>query len=149
MERRLTNIFRFILDEIIPPFIRDNRIFMYPLFYYWFKGKHIALMMNFKNEVLTLSRHDLTNIYKHLDCRAKDRETDLNKNTVQKILSTMDPTSKNVIDVGCGNGYLLRKMDNSINKFGCDVFDSNQIGNNNSYKYYMQTLLHIHMDLLV
>lgn len=46
MNRNLTNAIRFILDECIPPIIRDSKLFMYPLFYIWFKGKNIEKVMN-------------------------------------------------------------------------------------------------------
>ncbi|MFM2048604.1 MAG: hypothetical protein RI955_1152, partial [Bacteroidota bacterium] len=41
MNRSLTNTIRFILDECIPPLIRDSRWFMYPFFYIWYKGKKV------------------------------------------------------------------------------------------------------------
>ena len=56
-------------------------------FYYWFKGKNITLMMNFKAEILKISDEELMNIYSDLESRSRDRKTDLNNNTIKKINS--------------------------------------------------------------
>ena len=48
VDRRVTNIIRGIMDEWIPPAIRDNRYFMYPLYRFWFKGKNLDQIMHFK-----------------------------------------------------------------------------------------------------
>ena len=123
MNRTLTNTIRFIIDEFLPPIIRDNKFFMYPLFYYWFKGKDIETAMEFKKKVLKFSEEDFINYYKHLDCRAKDRSSDLNENSINYIISQINILSENIIDIGCGNGYLIKKIEGSFKKFGCDVFD--------------------------
>src|ERR1035438_10467524 len=51
MKREITNTVRYLIDNWLPPVIRDNKFFMYPVFYYWFKGKNIDKIMNFKKDV--------------------------------------------------------------------------------------------------
>ena len=140
MKRSLTNKIRYILDELIPPFIRDNKFFMYPFFYYWFKGKKISLMMNFKSEILKISDEELMNIYSDLESRSRDRKTDLNNNTIKKINSIISSESENLIDVGCGNGFLLNKIKLPLSKFGCDVFDESKFKNNQDFNYSTQNI---------
>ena len=140
MKRSLTNKIRYILDELIPPFIRDNKFFMYPLFYYWFKGKNISLMMNFKSEILKISDDELMNIYSNLESRSRDRKTDLNKNTIKKINSIISTRSENLIDVGCGNGFLLNEIKLPLSKFGCDVFDESKFKNHQDFNYSTQNI---------
>ena len=140
MNRSLTNRIRYILDELIPPFVRDNKFFMYPFFYYWFKGKDISLMMNFKTEILKISDNELIDIYSNLDSRSRDRKTDLNNKTIKKINSIISTNSENLIDVGCGNGFLLNKIKLPLSKFGCDVFEEDKYKNNQTFNYSTQNI---------
>ena len=52
MNRKLTNSIRFVMDELIPPFIRDSKIFMYPFFYLAYRGRNIREMMDFKSKYI-------------------------------------------------------------------------------------------------
>ena len=113
---------------------------MYPFFYYWFKGKNITLMMNFKAEILKISDEELMNIYSDLESRSRDRKTDLNNNTIKKINSIISSESENLIDVGCGNGFLLNKIKLPLSKFGCDVFDENKYKNSQTFNYSTQNI---------
>ncbi len=42
MNRKITNTIRFVLDELIPPIIRDSYWFMYPIFYIVYKGRILS-----------------------------------------------------------------------------------------------------------
>jgi len=126
VKRDLTNIIRYFLDEWMPPIIRDSRWFMYPLFWYWFKGRNISLYMNFKKEAWKMSEQEFTDCYRKLDCRATDRPSDLNKKSLNLILEKLNKESSSLIDVGCGRGFWLSLLKNSTNLTlsGCDIFDS-------------------------
>jgi len=123
MDRKTTNLIRFFLDECIPPVLRDNRWFMYPFFYLWFKGKNVTRLMEFKRVFHKLNRQDYLNFYKIYDSLS-NRKTDLSDASMDFILKTLKPYSKlSVIDVGCGHGYLLGKLkEMGFNKLtGCDI----------------------------
>ncbi len=117
------------MDEGLPPFIRDRRWFMYPFFWYWFKGKNIGLCMDFKKKAWAMSDADFQKFYAELDCRATNRPTDLNKQSIRVMLEKADPQCNNVLDVGCGRGYWLRLLKEKTNYTlsGCDVFDSSPV----------------------
>lgn len=126
MNRRLTNIIRFFLDECLPPIIRDNKYFMYPLLYVWFKGKNIRAIMNFKRNVWKMSHEEFVDFYNQRDSMAKDRPTDLSEQSIDYMLARFDSDADSLLDVGCGNGYWLEKVRAShpnIKLTGCDVFD--------------------------
>jgi len=125
LKRDITNIIRKVMDEWLPPAIRDNRLFMYPFFWYWFKGKNIRLYMDFKNLSHTMSEEELANCYKALDCRATDRPTDLNKACIDNMLRKISPDASTLLDVGCGRGYWLKVLQQKtdLQLAGCDVFD--------------------------
>ena len=64
MNRRLTYILRAVMDEGLPAFIRDNRVFMYPLFWVWFKGQNIRSIMEFKSRFHTMSDQEFGDLYR-------------------------------------------------------------------------------------
>jgi len=125
MNRSITNTIRFIMDECIPPLIRDNKYFVYPLFYYWYKKKNVNFYMNFKSVAFDLSEREFADAYRDLDCRANDRETDLNSYCVEYMLENLDKNAGSMLDAGCGRGYWLNKVAERTNLelTGCDLYD--------------------------
>ncbi len=114
------------MDEGLPAFIRDSRWFMYPFFWYWFKGKNLATYMDFKKLAWGLSETEFNRIYQELDCRATDRPTDLNDKCIRRMLDQLHPDAKNLLDVGCGRGHWLKQVGASgkeLQLTGCDVFE--------------------------
>jgi SAM-dependent methyltransferase len=125
MKRSLTNVIRFAMDEFIPPVIRDNKYFIYPAFYFWFKGKNIKSYMDFKSYVHNLTEEEFANVYREIDIVANDRETDLNSASVNFMLKYLNKDSGSMLDAGCGRGYWLNKVSEvtSLNLTGCDFYD--------------------------
>ena len=100
----------------------------------------MSIMMNFKTEILNIPDSELLNIYSNLESRSRDRETDLNNNTIKKINSIINSKSENLIDVGCGNGFLLNKIKLPLSKFGCDVFDEDKYKSSQTFNYSKQDI---------
>lgn len=125
MNRDLTNTIRYVMDEWIPPVIRDNKYFMYPFFYLAFNGKKIKQMMEFKSLVHKMSDKDYEELYRTYEPMGKNRPTDLNKKCVHYILDQVTPDMESVIDIGCGRGYFLERLvaHKAKNIWGCDLFD--------------------------
>lgn len=46
------------MDECLPPIIIDNKYFMYPFYYYAYKGKNIKIVMNLKSLIYSLSEEE-------------------------------------------------------------------------------------------
>lgn len=126
MKRELTNKIRYIIDNWLPPVIRDNKFFMRPFFYYWFKGKNINQTMNFKRTVFTMSEDEYSSIYLYLDWRAKDRVTDMNVASIEYIIKNLRPDAESLLDVGCGRGHFLNVLSErtSYKLTGTDLFDT-------------------------
>lgn len=136
MNRKVTNIIRFFIDECLPPIIRDSKIFMLPLFYFWYKGKNYYTPLNLKKNIWQMSEQQIADVYNKLDCRATDRATDLSIGCIKKINSYIPNTNLNILDVGCGRGYFVKQLReiNSLNQISaCDVFNNLEI-NGVSYK---------------
>lgn len=110
MNRRFTNVIRFVMDELLPPIIRDSRWFMYPFFWVAYRGKNVREAMEFKRNVFGYSRQQYADFYAGLDSISRNRLTDLNDGCVNAILGAIDAHDRSIIDVGCGGGFLLRKL---------------------------------------
>lgn len=122
MNRTITNTIRFFLDECLPPIIRDNKFFMYPLFYIWYKGKNIKEIMNFKSRVYHFSKQQYEDFYKNLDSLAGDRKTDLSEQSIEFMIERILPDNNNLLDIGCGNGYFLSRALNKVKEVhACDI----------------------------
>ena len=123
MTRELTNFIRFILDNFIPPILRGNKYFMYPAFYIWFKGKNVNKLMNFKSNLDSISEEEYINFYKIYD-PIVNRKTDLNQVSLDFIIEHLKgQEGAKIIDIGCGNGYVLGELKNRgfTNLTGSDI----------------------------
>tara|TARA_B110000971_G_C19903400_1_gene451067 strand:- start:1 stop:699 length:699 start_codon:yes stop_codon:yes gene_type:complete len=102
MKRENTNKIRFILEEIIPPIIRDSFIFKF-ITTKVMKNKNLE---NFKSNIINMDHKEYKNIYKNLEVLHEN--SDLSKVCIDMILKKVK--HKSVIDVGCGDGFLLSKV---------------------------------------
>jgi SAM-dependent methyltransferase len=122
LNRDFTKIFNWIFDNLIPPFLRDSKIFMKIVFYPLF-GDKTKYFMNFKEEAPFLSEKDYSNYYKILAEKHIKRETDLNKKSIQYITDNI--VGDNILDIASGRGFLVNYLAEKYpNKFftGIDIF---------------------------
>lgn len=106
LKRELTSKIRFILDEFLPPFVRDSKLFMiipYKLLY----GDKSNIFMDFKVDAFDSSIDKFTKAYRTAS-EIPSRITDLNEACIKEILNNV--MSKSVLEIGCGNGYLAAKL---------------------------------------
>jgi ubiquinone/menaquinone biosynthesis C-methylase UbiE len=118
--RRFSVSVQYILDEIVPPIIRDSRWFMYLPMRFVLKDT-AQDFMNFKNEVFGYSAKQFGDLYSRTShVQELQGETDLNKPCTDEILKTI--SGKNVLEVGCGRGYLAGLIaESGFNITGCDI----------------------------
>jgi 2-polyprenyl-3-methyl-5-hydroxy-6-metoxy-1,4-benzoquinol methylase len=79
------------------------------------KGKNVDFMMRFKEDTSLLYNRSLYSKYYQLYDSSINRKTDLNKASIDAILSEVS-SKKNInslLDVGCGSGYLLSLIHNT------------------------------------
>ncbi|MGJ8562046.1 MAG: class I SAM-dependent methyltransferase [Alphaproteobacteria bacterium] len=104
MNRETTNRVRFVLEDILPAFVRDSRAFKAFAGLAW--GKHIGDLANFRERAAFLSEEEYAALYeKHPRVH---EGTDNSKACIERITSDIVGTS--LCDVGCGTGYLLNKI---------------------------------------
>jgi SAM-dependent methyltransferase len=124
MNRSLTNAVRFVMDECVPPIIRDSRLFMYPFFVFAYRGRNVDTAMNFKRLVHGWGREDYAEYYRNLNTISRNRPTDINGPCLRAMVEAIDPAAKTLLDVGCGNGYFLNHLTGKgLSLFGCDIVD--------------------------
>jgi len=110
MKREITNTVRYFMDNWLPPVIRDNKYFMYPVFYYWFKGESISKIMNFKKDVFYMSVEEYASLYQNIKVRASERPTDMNNASIEYVIEHADKNAETLLDVGSGRGYFLNVL---------------------------------------
>ena len=110
MAREFTNLVRNIMDNFIPPVLRNNRVFMFPFFYVWYKGKNVTKYMNFKNSILNMSEDEYLSYYQNYDSAIKGK-SDLSNKSINFITSNLGSDLEiKILDVGCGNGSILSEL---------------------------------------
>ena len=110
---------QYILDEWIPPVIRDSRLFMYLPMRLLMKDATNDFL-NFKNWVFKKSSKDFGALYERtLHVQELQGETDLNQRCIDEILRVTK--NKNVLEVGCGRGFLANKLADNNEVTACDI----------------------------
>lgn len=104
MRRETTNLIRFVLEDLLPPALRDSRLFgaLYRLVW----GKHIDTLRDFRERSALLTPAEYETLYREHP-RVHDR-TDNSEATIARIAASMVGSS--VCDVGCGTGFLLGEI---------------------------------------
>lgn len=139
--RAFTNMVHFVLDQLVPPIIRDSKWFMYPFFYLAYKGKNTQKYMAFKSGYYALSPEQLEAWYHNYHSIGTERPTDLNKSSLKFIVSNIEPDCASLLDAACGRGYFLNHVQNDgISLTGIDLLDDVQLDNAQYVKANIEAL---------
>jgi len=130
MKRENTNLIRFLLEEIIPPIIRDSLLFKLIVNKFYRKDKTHEIL---KSNILNISEDEYENYYKNMP--RVNNETDLSDICINEILKNIVP--EKIIDIGCGDGFLLNKIKEKYNDsilYGTEITISQKLKNSSSEK---------------
>ena len=121
MNRNLTTKIAFVLDQILPPILRDQKWFMWPLFRILFDQKSAKMFMEFKIRAPFFKDGDFDNWYCTLKKAHIQRPTDLNDDCLKHIIKNI--VGKKILDIACGRGYLLKciAQEKSRQCYGVDL----------------------------
>jgi ubiquinone/menaquinone biosynthesis C-methylase UbiE len=114
LSRNFTLALQFILDECLPPVLRDSRWLMWLPFRLVCKDQ-TRLVLDFKEDSLSMNAEEFRRAYELTAPVNVDRDTDLNSGCLERIYS--DVVGKSVLEVGCGRGFLCE----ALNDRGFDV----------------------------
>jgi ubiquinone/menaquinone biosynthesis C-methylase UbiE len=110
---------QYILDQWVPPRIRDSKWFMYLPMRLVLKGS-TKDFMTFKESVFTMTPQQFSALYERTgDVQELQGETDLNQACIDQILKAVK--NRKVLEVGCGRGYLAKKLAQKNKVTACDI----------------------------
>lgn len=125
VSRNFSIFTQYILDEWVPPRIRDSKFFMYLPMKLLMKS-HANDFMNFKNWVWQKNDKAYGELYdRTISVQELQGETDLNKSCLEEILSAVK--NKKVLEVGCGRGYLANLLSEKNKVTACDIIISEKL----------------------
>jgi SAM-dependent methyltransferase len=104
MRREQTNQIRFMMEELLPPILRDTALFKFAASLAW--GKHISTLAEFRKSAPFITAEEYNELY-----RAHPRVhegTDNSRACLERIAA--DAVGSSVCDVGCGTGAVLRNV---------------------------------------
>jgi SAM-dependent methyltransferase len=126
LNRSITNAIRYVMDECIPPLIRDSAWFMAPFYFLAYRGRNVRQAMDFKRLVYEFTEDEYRSFYEGLDTISRNRKTDLNEPSIVAMIEAIPVGTTRLLDVGCGRGYFLSRVAAvrpEIELVGCDVVD--------------------------
>jgi ubiquinone/menaquinone biosynthesis C-methylase UbiE len=124
LNRHLTTKIAFVIDELIPPFLRDSKWFMWIPFKILF-GDKAGAFFEFKENVFSMSFEQIQGTYKALEAAHIQRETDLNEACTSEILDNI--VGDNVLEVGCGRVHLAQRIEAKAKVTACDMVVSDAL----------------------
>ena len=102
LSRDFQRPFRWIIDQLMPPILRDGPIFKFALRIV-FKNDSI-MVWKFRQDFPTMSDEEVKKIYAHLSQHALKVSTDINGRCLRQINEEL--AGKTVLDAGCGTGKI-------------------------------------------
>lgn len=104
MNRETTNRIRFVLEDMLPPILRDSALFRGVARLAW--GEHIGRLADFRARAPFLTDAEYEALYR--DHPRVHAGTDNSQACVERIIE--DIVGESVCDVGCGTGVLLERI---------------------------------------
>lgn len=104
MRRERTNQIRYVIEELLPAFVRDSVFFRFAAQLAW--GEHIVRLADFRKRAPFLTDEEYESLYR--DHPRVHDETDNSEGCIQMIIS--DVVGPEVCDVGCGTGAMLGRI---------------------------------------
>lgn len=126
LSRETTTKIAYVLDELIPPILRDSKWFMWVPFRILYGAKSTEVF-NFKDRAFDMSFEEFKGTYEFLESVHIQRETDLNDACTKEILK--NTSGSNVLEVGCGRAYLAQRMSEQATITACDMVISDALRN--------------------
>jgi ubiquinone/menaquinone biosynthesis C-methylase UbiE len=133
INRNITLAVHFILDQLVPPIIRDRKLFMTVIMRLSL-GKGSKWMMGFKEKFPDMSPTEIEEYYRQSASAHIERETDLNSKCIDRIKSAI--VGDTVLDIACGRGYLAKQLSDKYKVTGADfIVDEHMVSESPHIKW--------------
>lgn len=116
--RRAVNAIRYVLEDLLPPALRDSPLFLPLMHLVW--GRDARRFITFRDRIRTMSAAE------YADCYAAlvpiSGPCDLNRACIDRILAEVEGQS--ILDAGCGRGHLaglIASADPGVAVIGADL----------------------------
>jgi ubiquinone/menaquinone biosynthesis C-methylase UbiE len=125
VSREFSLAVQYVLDQWLPPVLRDARWFMWLPMRLLF-GRHAAEVMDFKKHAFTMSKSQFSGVYERMaGLDDLQGETDLNQRCTEEILRHLE--GETVLEVGAGRGYLANLMSQTRQVTASDILISDEL----------------------
>jgi ubiquinone/menaquinone biosynthesis C-methylase UbiE len=119
VSRKTSVRIQYVLDQWVPPRLRDSRLLMYLPMKLVLKDA-TRDFMTFKHTVFDMTAEEFSHLYERTaHVQELQGETDLNEACTDEILGLL--SGKSVLEVGCGRGYLARRLAEANTVTACDI----------------------------
>ena len=132
LNRDLALKIHWFFDQLVPPLLRDQKWFMYLPIKLAFRHK-AKYYFDFKQKAHNLNEQEYNNIYAEVSEVMFERPTDLNSKSIELILNHIK--GKNILEVGCGKGFLSNLLASNYNITAVDIRIPEELKNNANIKY--------------
>lgn len=116
--RDSANKLRHIIDDFVPPALRDQYWFMIFPFKILF-GTKAKTYMSFKKKAPYMTKEQFAKTYEELGFLFAQRDTDLNEECLKKIKLSI--LGKTILEGGCGKGLLAKELSKKYQVTACDI----------------------------
>jgi ubiquinone/menaquinone biosynthesis C-methylase UbiE len=111
----------FILDQLLPPILRDARWFMsIPMRLLYKDRAHVFL--TFKEKAWSMTEEEFAQAYRDVEPVLMERDTDLTEEAIGAVLSEI--VGSDVLEAGCGKGVLVGKLSERARVTATDIIIS-------------------------
>ena len=117
--RRTVNAVRYVLEDLLPPALRDSALFLPLMYLAW--GRDARRSIAFRDRLRTMSEAEVAACYAALIPIMGD--TDLNTACMDRILDEV--VGGSILDAGCGRGGLVARLAEgypNADLVGADIF---------------------------
>ena len=107
-----------LLDQLIPPLLRDQKFIVKPVYRLILKDK-VEFFLNFKENAFAMSEKEFIETNRSVSAVLIERKTDLNDQCFDEIMNHI--VGEKVLEIGCGRGHLANEISKTHSVTACDI----------------------------